>query len=66
MAELGKPKVEVVFTTDGVEVVRLYGASWAHQEPALALYHQLAPFIRQIQTRFRGELVRPSRKLEDK
>jgi len=60
MAEPGNPKVEVVFTSGGVEVVRLYGASWSDQEPALALYRNLAPFIRQVHVRFREELVRPS------
>ena len=60
MAEPRKAKVEVVFAADGVEVVRLYGTSWSDQEPALALYRQLAPLIRQVHVRFREEPVRPS------
>jgi len=60
MAESRKAKVEVVFAADGVEVVRLYGASWSDQEPAVALYRQLIPFIRQVHVRFRGEQMGPS------
>lgn len=43
-----KPKVEVVFTSDGVEVVRLYGASWSDQPFTVSLFNRLAPLIRQI------------------
>lgn len=49
MSEPQKPKVEVVVTPTGIEVVRLYGTSWSDQEPAMALYHRLAPLLRQIQ-----------------
>ena len=48
MNALTKPKVEVVFTPIGVEVVRLYGASETDDEAALALYGRLAPWLRQI------------------
>ena len=48
MELLPKPKVEVVITPGGVEVVRLYGASWADDEAALALFRRLAPLLRQV------------------
>ena len=45
-----KPKVEVVVTPAGIEVVRLYGTSWSDQEAAVTLYQRLAPLLRQIQS----------------
>ena len=43
-----KPKVEVVFAPDGIEVVRLYGTSWSDQPSAVQLFDRLMPFIRQM------------------
>jgi hypothetical protein len=66
MAEPRKPKVEVVFASDGIEVIRLYGTSWSDQEPALALYRQLAPFIRQIHVWLRERLIGSSSGVHNK
>lgn len=43
------PKIEIVITPEGVDVVRLYGASWADQDATVALFHTLSPWIRQVQ-----------------
>lgn len=43
-----KAKVEVVFTADGIEVVRLYGESWSDQPEAVTLFNRLSPLIRHI------------------
>jgi hypothetical protein len=43
-----KPKVEVVINSTGVEVVRLYGSSWADEEIAIALLQRLRPLLRQV------------------
>ena len=38
----------------GVEVVRLYGASWSDQPSAITLFNPLAPLIRQIHVFLNG------------
>ena len=48
MESPAQPKVEVVFTPEGVEVVRLYGVSWADEDAAVALFHTLSPFLQQV------------------
>ena len=45
---VAKPTVEVVISPTGVEVVRLYGASWADEEAAVALFQRLRPLLRQV------------------
>ncbi len=46
-----KPRVEIVLSPEGVEVVRLYGASWDDQAPAVSLFDWLAPWIREVHFR---------------
>jgi len=48
MKRTSKPKLEVVISPSGIELVRLYGTSWSDQEPAVALFGRLAPMLRQI------------------
>ena len=48
MESPAQPKVEVVITPEGVEVVRLYGTSWADEDAAVALFHRLSPFLQQV------------------
>jgi hypothetical protein len=47
-AAAAKPKVEVVINSTGIEVVRLYGSSWADEEIAIALLQRLRPLLRQV------------------
>jgi len=49
-----KPRVEVVLSTEGVEAVRLYGASWSDQAPAVSLFDWLVPWIREVHLRLQG------------
>jgi hypothetical protein len=58
---LSKPKIEVVITRDGVDVVRLYGAGWCDSDAAVALYMRVAPLLRQIHVSLRtGDLAKPN------
>jgi hypothetical protein len=43
-----QPKIEVVITEEGVEVVSLYGTSWADEDAAVTLFRKLSPFLRQV------------------
>ena len=54
METIQKPKVEVVLTPDGVEAVRLYGANWSDQAPAVSLFDYLAPWIQEVHLRLQG------------
>jgi hypothetical protein len=56
-----QPKVEVVITPEGVEVVRLYGASWADEDAAVALFRRLSPFLRQVSLFLAGDAVHESK-----